>query len=215
MKRTNQHPTSNIQRPGSLGASASIENWTLNVECSVLLLLSSLPLCAQTSTNDLPTLAPPYGELPPTFWEQHGTMILISGTALVILAGVATGKLLQPKAPVILPPDVQARTALANLLNRPEDGKLLSDVSQILRRYFIAAFDLPDGEPTTAEFCHALAGTEKINLDLGEIVSRFLRECDERKFSPAGSDVSINAAARALELISLAENSRRPQPAQT
>ena len=50
--------------------------------------------------------------------------------------------------------------------SRPEDGALLSQVSQILRHYVVAAFDLPPGELTTAEFCRAIAGHARIGPEL-------------------------------------------------
>ena len=129
----------------------------------MLFAFSGLLLLAQTPTNALPALAPPYGEIPPTFWERHGTVILVAGIALIALAVLILWKLFQPKPPVILPPEVLAREALSKLLDQPEDGRLLSNVSQILRRYVIAAFELPAAELTTTEFCAALAASEKID----------------------------------------------------
>ncbi len=129
----------------------------------MFLLMSALPLCAQTSTNALPALAPAYGEMPPTFWEQHETAMIVGGFAILAF-GIS-----------VFARDASARNsrsfcrrkfwraqALAKLLRQPEDGKLLSEVSQILRRYLIAAFELPPVEMTTAEFCAALAANEKI-----------------------------------------------------
>ena len=173
---------------------------------ATFLLASAVAKAADT--NALPALAPAYGEMPPTFWEQHGTLFIIGGFAFVILAMLVLWKLFQPKPAVILPPEFLARDALAKLIGRPEDGKLLSDVSQILRRYVIAAFIFPAAELTTAEFCAALVGNETIGTELAGSISNFLRECDERKFSPTKSAPPINAASRALELIALAEKQR-------
>jgi hypothetical protein len=161
-------------------------------------------------TNALPALVPAYGEMPPTFWEQHGTLVIVGGFAFVILAMLVLWKLFQPKPAVILPPEFLAREALAKLIGRPEDGKLLSDVSQILRRYVIAAFNFPAAEMTTAEFCAALAGNEKIGAELAGSISNFLRECDDRKFSTSPFAAPLNAAARALEILNLAEQRRTP-----
>jgi hypothetical protein len=192
-----------------------------------------LSLFAQASTNALPALAPPVGEIPPTFWEQHGTMILLAGIALIAAAALILWKLLQPKPPVILRPEILAREALTKLLRQPEDGKLLSDVSQILRRYIIAAFELPAAELTTTEFCAALAASENIGRELAGLISDFLRECDKRKFAPPGA-VGVQASAgsdsppampntlkhelqpvavRALELVSFVENATHRQDA--
>jgi hypothetical protein len=166
------------------------------------------------TTNALPQLSPAYPEIPPTFWEQVGTTVLVVGVTLVALAGLILWKLFQPKPAIIQPPEIVAREALAKLPRQPEDGKHLSEVSHILRRYVIGAFELPPGEFTTAEFSAALAGSEKIGAELAQTISNFLRECDERKFSPASSTVPFKAAAHALELIALAEKRRLPAPAQ-
>ncbi len=61
-----------------------------------------------------------------------------------------------------MPPEMVAREALAKLRCQTEDGKVLSEVSQILRRYFSTAFQFPPGELTTAEFSVALACNDKI-----------------------------------------------------
>jgi hypothetical protein len=179
----------------------------------LLLAFAGLSLFAQASTNALPALAPPYGEIPPTFWEQHGTMILVAGTAVITLTVLILWKLFQPKQPEILAPEILAREALTKLLRQSEDGIFLSEVSQILRRYVIAAFELPAAELTTTEFCAALAASKKIGTELSGFISNFLRACDERKFSTSHAAAPLNAATRALELVALTENARHRQDA--
>jgi len=174
----------------------------------MFLLLSALPLFAQTSTNNLPALAPAYGELPPTFWEQHQSAIIVAGFAFLAVAFLFLRVWLRPKAPVMLPPEVVARQALVKLQNQPEDGSVLSAASQILRRYVGKAFNLPNEELTTVEFCAAIAGNPQIGTELAGTISSFLRECDVRKFSPAFSAAPLNAASRAIELVVLAEKHR-------
>jgi hypothetical protein len=46
-----------------------------------------------------------------------------------------------------------------------------------------------------------------INLELGEAISRFLRECDERKFAPVKPGEPFKGAARARELVAQAQRS--------
>jgi hypothetical protein len=113
---------------------------------------------------------------------------------------------------VIVPPEILARQALEKLQAQPEDGKVLSEISQALRRYLAAAFALPGGEMTTAEFCAALAADEKMGAELAQTISNFLRECDAQKFSPANSPAPFGAAEHALKIISQAENRREVQP---
>ena len=172
---------------------------------------SSLPVSAQTATNEPSALAPPYGVLPPTFWEQHEPAILTGVFALLAFAFFFLRARLRPESKVVLPPEVLARENLTRLLRQPEDGKVLSEVPQILRRYVVAAFGLPAGEMTTAEFCAALAGNGKIGAELARSISDFLRECDERKFSTSPATAPLDAASRALEMVSLAEKARDGQ----
>jgi hypothetical protein len=164
-------------------------------------------------TNAIPALAPAYGELPPTFWEQHQSTMIVGGFALLAVAFLFLRVWLRPETPVVLPPEVLAREALAKLLHQSEDGKLLSEVSQILRRFLVAAFELPPGEMTTAEFCKVIAGHAEIGTELAQSISDFLRACDERKFSTAPAAAPLGAASRALELIAIAEQKARRQDA--
>ena len=170
-------------------------------------LYAPVPAIAQPA-NALPPLIPAYGEIPPTFWEQHGTLVLIGVFAFLVLAGLGLWKMFQPKLQPVLPPEAIARAALEKIKSQPEDGKVLSEVSQILRRYVCAAFDLPGNERTTAEFCAAISNHETIGAELAQTLASFLRECDVRKFSPKNSPGTINAAGRALELIAQAEKRR-------
>jgi len=242
MKRNIQHSTFNIQRPLARRGSLRLGCWALNVECSVFLILtlSALSVFGQTNTNSLPALAPPLPEMPPTFLEQPaavikehpGTALIITGVAVLALVLVLFKMLLRKEVPM-LAPEIAARQALAKLQSQQEDGKVLSEISQVLRRYIVAAFGLPVTEMTTAEFCAALAGSEKVGMELARTISSFLRECDERKFAPPStvgvqaSACSVNpppipemlkrelqpAGARALELVSLVETATHRQDA--
>jgi hypothetical protein len=165
-----------------------------------------LPLAASAAdTNALPALAPAYGELPPTFWEQHQTAIVIAGFAFLALVFLLVKTMLRPESPKTLPPKTIAQQALARVQGRPEDGNILSEVSQILRRYVSATFGLPATEMTTAEYCDALATHDKIGAELAQMISSFLRVCDKDKFSPKIIAPPINAVDRARELIARSE----------
>ena len=165
-------------------------------------------------TNDLPKLIPAYGEIQPTFVEQHGMLIIIGCIALVVLAVLVVWKRLQPNPAVVVPPEIVALNALTKLGSQPEDRKLLGEVSQILRRYISAAFEMPAAELTTAEFCAALAENKKIGDKLAKVAGALLHDCDEQKFSSSPVTAPLTAVARALELVMLAEN-RRAQISQT
>src|SRR5437763_10917797 len=117
-------------------------------------------LIAQTnfdSAEAIPPLRPPRGEIPPTFWEQYGHWMMIGVVLAIVLAGVAVWLLTRSKAGKTVPPHEQARRALEPLCAQPENGALLSKVSQILRHYVTAAFGLPGEELTTSEFCKMIS----------------------------------------------------------
>lgn len=160
---------------------------------------------AQTPSDDIPPLAPPLPEIPPTLWEQHGALIVIGAVVLLALTGFALWAWLRPKPVPPVPPEVLARQELSVLANQPEDGRALSQLSQILRRYVVAAFGLPPGEATTTELCATLVASDQIGPELAGAFGEFLRGCDERKFAPGSSQPPLGAASRALALVELAE----------
>ena len=171
-------------------------------------------LAATASAQDvegIPKLAPPYPELPPTFWEEHGGIILGSGIFLLAIVGLGVWLGLRKKPVENVPPATQARNELKALLELPEDGAVLSKVSQALRHYFLAAGSLPPAEFTTAEFCRLISGNEQIGAELASVVAEFLEDCDARKFSTATVSQS-GAVARALDLVERSEAHHRPAP---
>jgi hypothetical protein len=156
-------------------------------------------------SNGIPPLAPASSEIPPTFWEQYGTAVAFASVVALVILGIVVWWLAQPKPVTPQPPEVVARRALEVLRQRNEDGAVLSEVSQTLRRYLVAAFELPREEMPTAEFCSAIQRHEKAGVELSGAVTEFLRRCDEQKFSPLTPTTSTNAAARALELVERGE----------
>ena len=115
MKKNIQHSTFNIQRR-KLARIILIGRWAFNVQCSmfslaILFLAAALPLQGQTS--DLPALSPPYGELPPTLWEQHGTFLVFAGLGAFVLVVLGFFLIFRPKPKVIISSEVQAREAMS------------------------------------------------------------------------------------------------------
>jgi hypothetical protein len=175
---------------------------------ALLVLAARLSFGAATNAptpDDIPPLRPPHGEIPPSFWEQHGLWVVLGGVAVLALGGVGAWLLTRAKPPVVVPPEEQARRALEPLRQKAEDGALLSQVSQTLHHYVVAAFHLPPEELTTAEICRAVAGQEKIGPELSAALGEFLRQCDERKFSPPAPAPPLGAVPEALKLIEQAQ----------
>jgi hypothetical protein len=187
-------------------------------------LLAAQPLFAAATNapanDEIPPLRPPHAEIPATFWDQYSGWVILTGVLVMGLVGVAVWFLSRPKLPVVVSPEVLARKALEPSRQQPEDGALLSRVSQILRHYVAAVFGLPPGELTTAEFCRAIAAHKPVGPDLAAALSDFLRECDQRKFSPPTPAPPLSAVAQALKLIeqtqarcsALAQAAAQPPP---
>lgn len=89
---------------------------------------------------------------------------------------------------------------------QPEDGRVLSEISQIFRRYVGAVFGFPAGEMTTAEFSAALAADPKAGPPVAEVLTNFLSACDKAKFTARNVAPPLNAAGRALQLIEQIES---------
>jgi hypothetical protein len=155
--------------------------------------------------DDLAKLRPPRAEIPPTFWERYNGWIIAASLVFLALIGIIVWIVTRPKPPIIVPPEVRAKQALDLLLNKPEDGLVLSRVSQILRHYIADAFALPPGELTTTEFCRLIAGHGGVGPELASTISDFLRRCDERKFTPSPPSAPMTAPATALKLVETAQ----------
>jgi hypothetical protein len=173
---------------------------------SAFCLLPLVPLRAATNAPDaIPPLRPPSAELPPGFWEKYGLLTVLGALLALVLLGVA-GWLLARRKPVPLPaPETLARRALDPLRRQPEEGALLSRVSQVLRRYLVAAFGLPPEELTSAEFCRLLRQNQKVGPELSAGLAEFFSRCDERKFAPAVPRPALGAVEQALEFIEAAQ----------
>jgi len=160
------------------------------------------------TSDDLPPLRPPRSEILPTFWERHQVALIVVVVLLLVLIFVGLWVLTRPKPPIIAAPAAKAREALNNLRNQPETGELLSKISQVIRSYFMAAFNLPQRELTTGEFSRIIIDQENMGRALADAVVEFLRQCDYRKFAPPAQWPPLGALDCAAKLIDEAENRR-------
>jgi hypothetical protein len=174
----------------------------------LLLARSAFSQTNAVSGEEIPPLRPLRGEMPPSFTEQYGLWLLFGGIFALILVCVIIWLLTRPKPPRTIAPAVEARSALEALRQRAEDGAVVMRVSQTLRRYLAAAFEMPPEELTTTEFCQALTHARRVGPELSTDVARFLRECDMRKFAPSflpSTAPALGAVQQALKLIDEAE----------
>lgn len=169
---------------------------------------ASLSPTAASAEDEIPPLKPPWGEIPPGFWEQHGTAVLVLAVLLLAASAVLVAWWRRPRPVENPPPESIARQELEPLRDKPETGLLLSRVSSALRHYVRDAFGLGAGEWTTTELARALEQSPAAGPDLAPKVIDLLRQCDERKFAPAPQGPPLNAAAKALDLIAATEARR-------
>jgi len=197
-----------------IGARSVSRNWhrPLGVLATALSLVLAPIASLHADTNsrasdEIPPLHPPRPEIQPTFWERNA--VWIAGGSLGFVAGAVALLLLltRPKPEEVLPPEARARRELERLRRMPEDGAVLSRVSQVLRRYYGEAFEVPNVELTTTEFCGAISDLESVGTELAGTTSDFLRGCDQRKFSPAPPP-AFGAVEQAFKLIKHAEERR-------
>jgi hypothetical protein len=167
---------------------------------------SIVPGLAQPS-EDAPPLLDPLPEIPPTFWEQHGILVVTASLVFIALLGILLWWLLQPKPSAPVPIEARTRQELEALAREPMNAQTLSKLSRCLRRYFAAVFGLPPGELTTTEFNRAFAAQTTVGSELVAAVGEFLQRADERKFAPGASGDS-GAMQQALELFERGERRR-------
>jgi hypothetical protein len=167
----------------------------------------SMAMSLAQPSEDAPPLLEPLPEIPPTFWEQHGILVVTASLVLIALLGILLWWLLQPKPPVPVPIEVRTRQELETLAREPMNAQTLSKLSRCLRRYFATVFGLPTGELTTTEFNRAFAAQTTVGGELVAAVGEFLQRADERKFAPGASGDS-DAMQQALELFERGERRR-------
>jgi hypothetical protein len=171
----------------------------------VLLKRTCFSASGAEKTNAIPPLRPPQPEIPPGFWELYGTWIIWGGLLALALASLAVWRLTRPKPVVPIAPATRAKAALRELQAASESGMLLSQVSQIVRRYFAEALGFGPAELTTTEFCQALGSNGRLDPGLREETVAFLRACDQKKFSASPDVEPLNPVVCAVALIDRAE----------
>jgi hypothetical protein len=169
------------------------------------------------AASEIPDLLPPRDLLPPAFWEQHGTAVLLGAASAGLVVLVALIWLRRrPRVQTIVPPAIIAREALAARRDRTEDTALIGEVSQIVRRYVLDRLKMERIEPTTEELARALAAVRRLAPEVRVALIEFLREGDVCKFACAPGPVPTGLVARAFELIERIEtNLAAADPAAT
>jgi hypothetical protein len=143
--------------------------------------------------DDVRALKPPE-TIPHSFWFWLFTVILpVSAVAGYLIYRYIKSRNIakvMEKAEPLRPPHETAFERLAKLkeLKLPEEGKVREHyyiLSEIIREYLEARFELPVVERTTAEAYKELTASGKLKRAEATVIKDFLEECDLVKFAKA------------------------------
>lgn len=143
--------------------------------------------------DDVRALKPPE-TIPRSFWFWLFTVILpVSAVAGYLIYRYIKSRNIakvMEKAEPLRPPHETAFERLAKLkeLKLPEEGKVREHyyiLSEIIREYLEARFELPVVERTTAEAYKELTASGKLKRAEATVIKDFLEECDLVKFAKA------------------------------
>lgn len=163
--------------------------------------------------NEIPPLRPAKPEIVPGFWEEHSTWLVLAGLVVVGVVILAVRIGLRPKPEIPIPPATEARQALDSLSSTSNHATLLADVSAILRRYFIARFELGREQLTNTELSTSVREHPKIAPDLADRAVALLQDMEQRRFGSAPNTVERTAVQSAVELIDRTEECLTPPAA--
>ncbi len=148
---------------------------------------------------DNPVMTTIHDVYPPVDLPDPPPYLLYSGIGLITLI---TGLLLllfikrrRKEKMVVIPIGVKARNDLmqAREMLKPETGlQYMTKVSEILRHYLEARFELSSTKQTTEEFFHSLSTDRKIEKRLApfrEELRECLAHCDLAKFARRSADL--------------------------
>lgn len=152
--------------------------------------------------ESIPDLRPPENVLPPSFWEQHGGLMVVGGVLLLTVAIVGFWCFRRRTQSATPSPLSIAREGLLQLANQPGSDVVAGQVGGLLRRYLVASFKtLPPAELTADELAARLPRVAPwLGAELLGQVTSLLTECDRLKYAHPPGPVP-NPAQRAVELL--------------
>ena len=152
--------------------------------------------------------------VPLTYWEKHGTQVILGSVAGVILLALIIWLLLRKKPAPPLTPYERAQKELAyarGLQDSGPDKVFAIAASDAVRHYLENAYKMPAPERTTEEFLQEASRHTWLQGELTVLLKRFLEFCDLAKFAGQqfGAEEREQLLAAAREFIDTAEKNRR------
>ena len=153
--------------------------------------------------------------VPLTFWERHGTEIIISSILAVAVIALILWLLFRKKPVVSLTPYQLALQELEfarGLRDTGQDKIFAISASDAVRRYLENAYQMPAPERTTEEFLQVVTNHVWLQGELTALLRRFLEFCDLAKFAGQqfGAEEREQLLNAAREFIETAEKLRQP-----
>lgn len=169
---------------------------TLTAAC---LVFAPLVAFSAIKSEEIPDLKPPKPEIPASAEEDKRMPWLLGGVGLAIFAAW----LCWPRRrAVVAPPPFDIAQRELNALRADASLATPAAVSAIVRRYAVAAFDLPGSGVTAEEVASELVLRRSCPSELANAAWQFLAECDVAKFAPGMSGTaSSEMLGRAEKLI--------------
>ena len=151
-------------------------------------------------SEEIPDLRPPRPELPASAEGDKRMPWLLGGVGLAIIAVWFCWP--RRKAVVASTPPFDIAQRELNALRAHSSLATPAAVSAIVRRYAVAAFDLPGSGVTAEEVASELVLRRSCPSELANAAWQFLAECDVAKFAPGVSGAaSPDMLVRAEKLI--------------
>jgi hypothetical protein len=173
------------------------------------LFITPLAAMGAIKSEEIPELRPPREELPAPVVVVRDQRVWVFAGAGAVLILVA---LCWPRAkPVPPPPDpfAIAKRELGALRANPTRATTV-EVSAIVRRYAVAAFELPGQELTSEEVITGLGLCQLCPSEMANAAWQFLSDCDVAKFAPGVPPAEMSGLlGRAEKLLADMEAARK------
>jgi hypothetical protein len=134
----------------------------------------------------------PIEDVPPVpSWRDWLVLLVAWPVASILIVGVLLWRLRRRRLPHVLPlpPGAAAlreleRLAAVGLVSAADVRRYYAQLSDVVRRYLEARFQLPASRQTTAEFLESVRQSPLLAADLQALLRDFLERCDRAKFAP-------------------------------
>ena len=179
----------------------------IRILMAACLVFAPLAASGAIKSESIPDLRPPRPAIPAAVEKDNRLPWLLAGVGLAVVATL----LCWPRRKTVSAPPSPFDVARRELDALRRDTSLATPaaVSVIVRRYAVAAFDLPGSGVTAEEVASGLVVRRSCPSELANAAWQFLAQCDVAKFAPGESPIApADFLGRAEKLIADLEAAR-------